>query len=103
VTAAEMTEARDAYRAAVGGWVADRQARKQAGEKHPVRDFLFEYYSFKPTELLRWSPGLGVTLDGVTAAETDWPADFRDTPAGATLDPARFPTRRRSYLAWAID
>jgi len=103
VTAAEATAARAVYRAAVGPWAEDRLARQRTLTKHPVRDFLFEYYNFKPSQLLRWSPGLGVTLDGVEAAATDWPADFRDTPGGTALDPARFSERRHRYLRWATD
>jgi hypothetical protein len=32
--------------------------------KHPVHDFLFTYYSFRPAQLRRWSPGYGVALAG---------------------------------------
>ncbi|KJL45834.1 hypothetical protein JOD63_001224 [Microbacterium terrae] len=44
----------------------DRAAR---GEKHPVEDFLFTYYSYKPSLLTRWHPGAGVEL--ADAAATD--------------------------------
>ncbi|MFT5141577.1 MAG: hypothetical protein ACI84D_000183, partial [Thalassolituus oleivorans] len=37
--------------------------RKSAGQKHPVVDFLFEYYRFRPSLLMKWSPGLGVKLE----------------------------------------
>ncbi|EYR64994.1 3-methyladenine DNA glycosylase [Actinotalea ferrariae CF5-4] len=37
----------------------DRRAR---GEKHPVEDFLFEYYSLRPAALRRWHPGAGTRL-----------------------------------------
>ncbi len=30
--------------------------------KHPVFDFLFTYYSFRPAQLRRWHPGYGVAL-----------------------------------------
>jgi hypothetical protein len=43
-------------------------ARKSRQEKHPVYDFLFEYYSFRPGSLLRWSPRPGVLLAGPCAA-----------------------------------
>jgi hypothetical protein len=39
--------------------------RKQRGEKHPIEDFLWHYYSVKPRELRRWHPGAGVVLEGV--------------------------------------
>lgn len=48
-------------------------ARRSAGRKHPVEDFLFTYYSQKPGQLLRWHPGAGVVLTGPAAAErADW-------------------------------
>lgn len=47
--------------------------RRSAGQKHPVEDFLFTYYSLKPGQLMRWHPGAGVVLTGPAAAErTDW-------------------------------
>ncbi len=44
-------------------------ARRSAGKKHPVEDFLFTYYTQKPGQLLRWHPGAGVVLSGPDAAE----------------------------------
>lgn len=38
----------------------ERAARQ---EKHPVWDFLFTYYSYKPSQLRRWHPGAGVELE----------------------------------------
>ena len=38
--------------------------RRHRGEKHPVEDFLFEYYGFTPGKLRRWHPGPGVRLEG---------------------------------------
>lgn len=61
--------------------IADWQAREQAhheradrltaahrerasrGETHPVWDFLFTYYSYKPARLRRWHPGAGAELE----------------------------------------
>ena len=48
-------------------------ARRSAGRKHPVEDFLFTYYTQKPGQLLRWHPGDGVVLSGAeAAARKDW-------------------------------
>lgn len=44
--------------------VADHLARRRRGEKHPVYDFLFEYYPVRPAHLKRWHPGVGVWLEG---------------------------------------
>jgi hypothetical protein len=43
-------------------------ARRSAGKKHPVEDFLFTYYTQKPGQLLRWHPGAGVVLTGDAAS-----------------------------------
>ncbi|SFI57081.1 hypothetical protein SAMN05421835_10150 [Amycolatopsis sacchari] len=45
-------------------WTRPRQERRSRGEKHPVLDFLFEYYSYRPGHLERWHPGAGVVLAG---------------------------------------
>lgn len=36
--------------------------RRNRGQKHPVEDFLFTYYTLKPAQLKRWHPGTGVIL-----------------------------------------
>ncbi len=41
---------------------AGHRARAARGEKHPVEDFLFTYYSYSPSLLRRWHPGAGVEL-----------------------------------------
>ncbi|TLM87122.1 3-methyladenine DNA glycosylase [Pseudarthrobacter sp. NamE5] len=48
-------------------------ARRSAGRKHPVEDFLFTYYTQKPGQLRRWHPGAGSILLGrEAAARQDW-------------------------------
>ncbi|WP_426325912.1 3-methyladenine DNA glycosylase [Microbacterium sp. E-13] len=49
--------------------------REQASrrEAHPVEDFLFTYYSYKPSVLHRWHPGGAVELaDAATDARAGW-------------------------------
>lgn len=36
--------------------------RRHRGQKHPVEDFLFTYYTLKPGQMKRWHPGAGVIL-----------------------------------------
>lgn len=36
--------------------------RRRIGTSHPVDDFLFSYYSYRPAQLRRWHPGYGVAL-----------------------------------------
>lgn len=58
---------RRAHHDRVDAWIGPYLRRRSAGLSHPVDDFLFTYYSFRPSALRRWHPGLGVTLlgDGV--------------------------------------
>ena len=70
---------RDAYLARMRPLADDRVRRVGRQRKHPVYDFLFEYYSYRPSYLMRWSPGVGVRLEG--AAEWDQPA-FLDALRG---------------------
>ncbi|MGY1808596.1 3-methyladenine DNA glycosylase [Blastococcus sp. SYSU D00669] len=54
---------------------AGHRARKATGDRHAVEDFLFEYYSTRPSLLRRWHPGAGVVLepaDGGPAPHADW-------------------------------
>ena len=50
-----------AHGARVDALMGDHLARRGAGVKHPVHDFLFTYYSFRPAQLRRWSPGTAST------------------------------------------
>ncbi|MEM1127396.1 MAG: 3-methyladenine DNA glycosylase [Bacteroidota bacterium] len=76
-------------------------AQRSAGGKDPVLDFLFEYYHLRPSHLRRWSPGVGVVLEGAAQAFLERPG-FIQTPAGVTLDPTAFPARRRTALSWTL-
>jgi hypothetical protein len=53
----------------VSAWVAPRLTRRRVGLRHPVDDFLFEYYPYRPSHLAAWHPGRGVGLTGPGAVE----------------------------------
>ncbi|WP_425256402.1 MULTISPECIES: 3-methyladenine DNA glycosylase [unclassified Pseudarthrobacter] len=62
-----------AHHARVRRYADPYLARRSAGRKHPVEDFLFTYYTQKPGQLLRWHPGVGVVLTGQAAEQrTQW-------------------------------
>ena len=71
----------------VDAWTAGHRDRAARGEPHPIEDFLFTYYSHRPSRLRRWSPGLGVHLEG-------WP----DEQPWLTV-----PDRGRRTAAWVAD
>jgi hypothetical protein len=94
-----------AHDARVRAWTDPHQARGARGEKHPIYDFLFTYYAFRPAWLRRWHPGPGLALSGAGAREfLRWP-EYREVtlPDGGTavaLDPATLPAHRRDFVAW---
>ena len=71
-------------------------ARASRGEKHPVEDFLFTYYSHSPGRLRRWSPGPDVVLLDHRAE-----APFVAVDGGAALPPV--PERIRRTAAFVAD
>ena len=74
-----------------------RRERRERG-RDPVMDFLFEYYSFKPARLCRWSPGFGVVLEG--GAEMMERRGFCEVEGGVALLAEKFPPRRHGALRW---
>ncbi|GAB3702004.1 3-methyladenine DNA glycosylase [Mariniluteicoccus flavus] len=75
---------RAAHEARVDAVIAGHRERAARGEKHPIEDFLFEYYSHRPAHLRRWSPGHGVVL--ADADELGTPREWRRTPDGLEVD-----------------
>jgi len=92
-----------AHEARVQAWIGPHLERSARGEKHPVWDFLFHYYAFRPSWLRRWHPGPGVVLAGAGAREfLRWP-EYREIPEGVMLDAERVPAKRRQFAAWLRD
>ncbi len=80
--------------------------RRNAGMKHPVEDFLFTYYSFKPGQLARWHPGAGKVLEGAGGAEQAGWKFYTTVPdgtpsGGATVDLKAFCTERAAMISFA--
>ncbi len=64
---------------------AGHRTRAGRGVKHAIEDFLFEYYSVRPSVLRRWHPGIGVVLEGAEthAGWKHYAADARGTSVDA--------------------
>jgi len=96
--------ARSEELSAISPFLNAHAARRGRNENHPVYDFLFQYYRFRPSQLRCWSPGCGVILQDA-ADDQDLPAQMR-APAGLEsarwLDTADFPGKRREALTWVI-
>lgn len=84
--------------------VSAAKARRSRGEKHPIEDFLWEYYGLRPGKLLHWSPGAGVRLEGAHDAEFPDSAGYSPHPLGGRwLNPHDLPEKRRKSFAWIRD
>jgi hypothetical protein len=82
-------------------WIAPYLERKSRQAKHPVDDFLFQYYSFRPAQLARWSPGPEVVIEAERIEDLPGsPGSWKRAGDGWKLVP--FPRARREYLNWAI-
>jgi len=82
-------------------WIAPYLDQKSRQAKHPVYDFLFQYYSFRPAQLARWSPGPNVTIEAEQIDDLPGsPKSWERTDDGWRVVP--FPNARREYLEWAI-
>jgi hypothetical protein len=67
-----------------------------------VEDFLFRYYSLRPSALRRWHPGPGVGLAGTEAREfLRWP-EYQENGDGVTLAIDRWPEIRRNFASWLV-
>lgn len=62
-----------AHRERADAMTAGWRARRATGERDEVEDFLFTYYSYRPSLLRRWHPGAGVVLeDAAGAPQAGW-------------------------------
>lgn len=96
----EWLARRHAHETRVRAWTDPHQARAARGEKHPVYDFLFEYYRFRPAWLRRWHPGPDIVLQGEAAREfLRWP-EYHEVDGGIALNVATLP--RRESVAWLL-
>ncbi|MEV4258240.1 3-methyladenine DNA glycosylase [Spirillospora sp. NPDC049652] len=86
----------EAHRRRVDAWLEPHLERRRRGEKHPVEDFLFTYYSHRPNRLQQWHPGAFVELVGAR----DHGRDYLDTERGATVDVDGLVARRRASIEW---
>ncbi len=53
-----------AHRVRIDTWTAPRLSRRRAGQRHPVDDFLWDYYRLRPAQLAVWHPGVSFVLAG---------------------------------------
>jgi hypothetical protein len=86
----------EAHHDRVDGLLRGHLERGRRGEKHPVEDFLFTYYSLRPAQLRRWHPGAGVALldAGQRAGWRDHRVLGAEADVAVTLDVPAFLAHR---------
>lgn len=102
VTRAEWTLRERAHQERADALTHEHRARAAAGEKHPVWDFLFSYYSYKPAQLRRWHAGARVELEEAPERTAwRWYTPGR-TEGGVVADAAAFGSEK-AELAGLIE
>lgn len=102
LTEAQWLAQRESHRERVRPFTSDRVARASSAQPHAVYDFLFTYYSFRPSHLERWSPGADVVFEGSEDAPLDWPNDTVRSGNGWIIPSSSFPQHRVRYLEWCL-
>ena len=95
----EWTARAEAHAARIDHWTAPHRERRRRGEKHPVLDFLFTYYSETPGRLRRWHPGPGTALAG-PAPHSAWRWYTTDADGTVRLDVPAFLAGRGDTVAF---
>jgi hypothetical protein len=90
---ADWTERERGYRQRADEFLAPHLRRIRAGQKHPVWDFLFTYYSLRPRQLRVWHPGFGVVLGGDSARRYLGRSGYAPHDAGVTVSPLHLAAR----------
>ncbi|RLK52130.1 3-methyladenine DNA glycosylase [Microbacterium telephonicum] len=87
-----------AHAARADALTAGRRARVARGQTHPVDDFLYTYYSYKPAVLRRWHPGADVVLADAAATDRARWRGYRTVGPNLTVDVAGFVDEKRALL-----
>lgn len=82
--------------------VSAHTARQSRQEKHPVHDFLFQYYAFRPAWLMRWGPGADVILEGEAARAFLQFEHYVERDGGVGLAPFALSEERRASAQWIL-
>ena len=93
LVSAEWTAHADDHRARAEAFTAAHPTRAHTGERHPVWDFLFTYYSLRPRQLRVWHPGYGTVLAGPAARRYLDRPGYAITADGVAVSPEYLESR----------
>lgn len=99
MSAEEWKPLADAHAARIDAWSEGYRTRQ--GERHPIDDFLWHYYSFRPSHLRRWHPGAGIGLANASE-HASWP-HYVEHDGVTFADLKSMQPERRRALAWMRD
>lgn len=85
-----------AHAEAADAMTEGHRARAPRQERHAIEDFLFDYYSVRPSVLRRWHPGIGVALEDAPD-HANW-AFYRTDGGVTSVDIAAFWAARASAV-----
>lgn len=101
LSASEWQQRAQEHAARVHALTAAHLDRRRRGEKHPVEDFLFDYYDHSPARLARWHPGPGTRLlDAAAAPQASWRHYLLSADGTVALDAPTFRADRAKALAF---
>lgn len=84
-------------------WTGPYKARRSRHEKHPVHDFLFQYYMYSPGKLERWHPSPSEVLADSPAARGRFSGpEYRAAEGVVGRDPAAMTDEAREQLISAM-
>ncbi|WP_245657923.1 3-methyladenine DNA glycosylase [Herbidospora mongoliensis] len=95
----EWRARREAHHARVDVWIEPHLERRRRSQTHPVEDFLFSYYGYRPSRLRRWHPGAFTVLEGAS----DFGTGYVPASGGQILDLQELIGRRSESIAWIAD
>jgi len=98
LTVEAWTTQEQCYSSTILPWVEAFRNRRERRLKHPVHDFLFEYYQCKRRHITEWHPPIGVVLQGDEARKFLKNLNYSANENGVFLDPGKItePVIRRS-------
>lgn len=89
----------DQYAQQVAPIAQNVRKRRDTATKHPIDDFMWDYYTLRPARLERWHPGFGVQL--MDAPEYAGLRGY-DTKDGVAEVSVEFVKSRKESLDWTL-